>query len=240
MVLDLDLFRKDKGGDPDKIRENQKLRFKDLNLVETVISTDGEWRKNVSNRDNLNKLKNRCSKEVGEKMKKKQPPGDENEAVPDDIVSDLENVTGDRLKELTINQIKKTRVLIDTALVNTEAKIVELEVTRNTSLREVGNHLHPSVPVSDNEDENKVERTFGDCSAKGKYSHVDLIVMIDGMNAEKGAVVSGGRGYFLTGAAVFLEQALIQFALHSLFDKGYTPLYTPFFMRKEVSIQTIL
>lgn len=234
MVLDLDLFRKDKGGDPDKIRENQKLRFKDLNLVETVIEKDGEWRKCVSYRDNLNKLKNRCSKEVGEKMKKKQPPGDEDEPVPDDIVTDLENVTGDRLKELTISQIKKVRVLIDKAIVENDAKLVELENTRNIALREVGNHLHPSVPVSDNEDENKVERTYGDCSAKGKYSHVDLIVMIDGMNGDKGAVVSGGRGYFLTGPAVFLEHALIQFALHSLHDKGYTPLYTPFFMRKEV------
>lgn len=236
MVLDLDLLRKDKGGDPDKIRENQKLRFKDLNLVETVIEKDGEWRKSVSYRDNLNKLKNRCSKEVGEKMKKKQPPGDEDEPVPDDIVTDLENVTGDRLKELTISQIKKVRVLIDKAIVENDAKLVELENTRNIALREVGNHLHPSVPVSDNEDENKVERTYGDCSAKGKYSHVDLIVMIDGMNGDKGAVVSGGRGYFLTGPAVFLEHALIQFALHLLHDKGYTPLYTPFFMRKEVFI----
>lgn len=239
MVLDLDLFRSDKGGDPNKIRENQKLRFKDLNLVETVINTDKDWRQNVSNRDNLNKLKNRCSKEVGEKMKKKQPPGDEDEPVPNDISSDLENVTGDRLKDLTISQIKKVRILIDEALTKTEMRITELETTRNTALREVGNHLHPSVPVSDNEDENKVERTFGDCSTKGKYSHVDLIHMIDGMNGDKGATVSGGRGYFLTGAAVFLEHALIQFALHSLYEKGYTPLYTPFFMRKEVGLSKI-
>lgn len=237
MVLDLDLFRKDKGGDPDKVRENQKLRFKDLNLVETVIAKDGEWRKSVSYRDNLNKLKNRCSKEVGEKMKKKQPPGDDEEPVPDDLLNDLENVTGDRLKELTISQIKKVRVIIDKAIVDNDAKLVELEITRNTALREVGNHLHPSVPVSNDEDENKVERTFGDCSVKGKYSHVDLIHMIDGMNGDKGAVVSGGRGYFLTGPAVFLEHALIQFALHSLHDKGYTPLYTPFFMRKEVRFE---
>lgn len=234
MVLDLDLFRSDKGGDPNKIRENQKLRFKDLQLVETVIEKDGEWRKNVSKRDNLNKLKNRCSKEVGEKMKKKQPPGDEQEPVPEEIVANLDNITEDRLKELTINQIKKTRLLIDTAITENEAKLVELEITRNTALREVGNHLHHSVPVSNNEDENKVERTFGDCTVKGKYSHVDLIHMIDGMNGDKGAVVSGGRGYFLTGPAVFLEHALIQFALHSLYEKDYTPLYTPFFMRKEV------
>lgn len=97
-----------------------------------------------------------------------------------------------------------------------------------------GNHLHASVPVSNDEDENKVERTFGDVSASKKYSHVDLIHMIDGMNGDRGAVVSGGRGYFLTGPAVFLEQALIQHALHSLYKRDYTPLYTPFFMRKDV------
>lgn len=33
---------------------------------------------------------------------------------------------------------------------------------------------------------------------------------------------------------VFLEQALIQYALQTLLSKGYTPVYTPFFMRKEV------
>lgn len=52
---------------------------------------------------------------------------------------------------------------------------------RNSALREVGNHLHDSVPVSNDEDENKVERTWGDCTKKTKYSHVDLICMIDGM-----------------------------------------------------------
>ena len=36
------------------------------------------------------------------------------------------------------------------------------------------------------------------------------------------------------GIAVFLEQALIQCALRMLYSKGYSPLYTPFFMNKEV------
>ena len=40
--------------------------------------------------------------------------------------------------------------------------------------------------------------------------------------------------YSLQGPAVFLEQALINLALKMLSRKGYTPLYTPFFMRKEV------
>lgn len=37
MVLDLDLFRTDKGNDPNKVKENQTKRFKDVKLVETVI-----------------------------------------------------------------------------------------------------------------------------------------------------------------------------------------------------------
>lgn len=60
--------------------------------------------------------------------------------------------------------------------------------------------------------------------------------MIDGMDGDRGTVVAGGRGYFLTGPAVFLEQALIQVALQTLWSKKYKPLYTPFFMRKEVSL----
>lgn len=109
-----------------------------------------------------------------------------------------------------------------------------MEKERNNALKEIGNHLHESVPVDDDEDNNKVERMYGDCESKKKYSHVDLIHMIDGMDGERGTTVSGGRGYYLTGPAVFLEQALIQLALHTLYKKGYKPLYTPFFMRKEV------
>lgn len=55
-----------------------------------------------------------------------------------------------------------------------------------------------------------------------------------GMDGERGTLVSGGRGYYLTGPAVFLEQALINLALRILHKKQYKPLYTPFFMRKEV------
>lgn len=39
---------------------------------------------------------------------------------------------------------------------------------------------------------------------------------------------------FLQGPLVFLEQAIINLALQMLDERGYTPLYTPFFMRKEV------
>lgn len=45
MVLDIELFRADKGGDPDKIKENQRKRFKDVSYVDKVVEADTKWRK---------------------------------------------------------------------------------------------------------------------------------------------------------------------------------------------------
>lgn len=44
MVLDIELFRAEKGGNPDKIRENQKKRFKDVGLVDIIVDNDTKWR----------------------------------------------------------------------------------------------------------------------------------------------------------------------------------------------------
>merc|ERR1719220_2710143 len=50
----------------------------------------------------------------------------------------------------------------------------------------------------------------------------------------RGSVTSGNRGYYLIGPAVLLQQGLIQLALQGLVKEGFTPLYTPFFMKKDV------
>ncbi|XP_078500341.1 serine--tRNA ligase, cytoplasmic [Lissotriton helveticus] len=233
MVLDLDLFRADKGGDPEAVRETQRKRFKDPGLVDRLLQADGVWRRSRFQADNLNKLKNLCSKTIGEKMKKKEPVGD-NETIPENA-QNLDDLTAEILAGLTVTQIKRLRVLIDEAIEKGNTERVKLEAERFENLREIGNLLHPSVPISNDEDnDNKVERTWGDCTVRKKYSHVDLVVMVDGYEGEKGAIVAGSRGYFLKGVLVFLEQALINYALQTLGSKGYTPIYTPFFMRKEV------
>lgn len=233
MVLDLDLFRKDKGGDADKIRENQKKRFKDTKLVDRVVEADDEWRKCRFELDNLNKVKNICSKSIGEKMKKKEPLGDTN-VVPSDLPL-LMDLTAEVLAKLNISQIKKIRQLVEEHIERCDSRRVNFEAERLKNLREISNLTHESVPISNDEDaDNKTERTFGDCTVEKKYSHVDLVAMVDGFEGERGAVVAGSRGYFLKGPLVFLEQALINFALQTLANKGYTPLYTPFFMKREM------
>lgn len=233
MVLDIELFRADKGGDPAKIKENQAKRFSDVTLVDLVVEHDTAWRKARYRADLLNKLKNVCSKAIGDKMKKKEPVG-EDDALPDGMVQDLESVTQEKLAGLTVTQIKGLRVVIDEETKKNDDALILHEQKRNEALREMGNHLHESCIVSNDEDENGIEKIHGDCETPKKYSHVDLIIMIDGMDDTRGSVVAGGRGYYLKGPAVFLEQALINLALRMLICKGYTPLYTPFFMRKEV------
>lgn len=155
MVLDLDLFRQDKGFDPEKIRENQKKRFKDVALVDLVVEKDKYWRQLRHRADNLNKVKNLCSKEIGEKMKKKEPIGD-SDVVPEEIANNLDSLVSNDLKPLTVKQIKSIRTLIDTAIQCNDENLSLTESERNSALREVGNHLHESVPVSNDEEENKV------------------------------------------------------------------------------------
>lgn len=43
-MLDINLFREEKGGNPEKIRESQRRRFADVKIVDEVIELDKAWR----------------------------------------------------------------------------------------------------------------------------------------------------------------------------------------------------
>lgn len=149
-------------------------------------------------KDNLNRTKNTVSKAVGEKMKvivttfliesdsnfllfhqKKEPVGDD-ATVDQDIVENLTSVTPEKAKELTVTKLKAVKSKIDERQTKLGTEITEIEKERTNSLKELGNLLHPSVPIDDDEKNNKVERTFGDCQLKKKYSHMDLVTMVGG------------------------------------------------------------
>ncbi|XP_034251561.1 serine--tRNA ligase, cytoplasmic isoform X1 [Thrips palmi] len=231
MVLDIELFREEKGGDPKKIRQLQEKRFKSVKLVDDVVENDALWRQYRHTADNLNKTKNLCSKVIGGKMKAKT--ADAPSTIPASGI-DVFTVTQEQLEQLSVADIKDVRVRVDEAMKENDENMLKAEANRNKSLREIGNQLHESVPISNDEDENAVVRTAGDVTIRKKYSHYDLVYMIDGLESEKGAVVGGGRGYFLKGPCVFMQYALIQCALQRWHTRGYQPLFPPYFMRKEV------
>ena len=43
-MLDINLFRAEKGGNPDAIRESQRRRYAKVELVDEVIELDKKWR----------------------------------------------------------------------------------------------------------------------------------------------------------------------------------------------------
>jgi len=117
--------------------------------------------------------------------------------------------------------------------------IEQARVTIDKKLTLVGNIVHESVPVSNNEDDNALYHEFGTFTKKeGNKNHRELLHMIDGFDPVRGHKVAGHRGYFLKGVGVRLSQAITSYASDYLNGLSYTLLQTPLFMNKEVMAQT--
>ena len=55
---------------------------------------------------------------------------------------------------------------------------------------------------------------------------------------ERGSKVAGHWGYFLKGVGVLFNQAVINYALNYMVEKGYTLLQPPYFMKRDLMHQT--
>jgi len=53
-----------------------------------------------------------------------------------------------------------------------------------------------------------------------------------------GQKVAGHRGYYLKGAGALLNLALVNYGMTFLAKKGYTPIQTPYFMKKSIMAET--
>ncbi|MFA5942524.1 MAG: serine--tRNA ligase [Candidatus Paceibacterota bacterium] len=69
-------------------------------------------------------------------------------------------------------------------------------------------------------------------------NHVDLMTALDIADFERGAKVSGFRGYFLKGDGVLLANAVWQLALKHFSAKGLTPMSVPSLVRREAFMGT--
>jgi len=239
MVLDIAAFRPEEGGDAQKIRKLQTDRFKNVEAVDKIVAADEAWRKTQFTLERTKFVKNLCSKTIGQKMKAKEPQGD-SDALADGMsalsLTQKDNTEAtDVVKGLNVKQIKALVAQMAQLIPETQAKAEQLLEERDAALGHIGNQLGPDVPISNDEDaDNAVVRMVGDVKQEKKYSHVDLIHMVDGVDLERGSKVAGNRGYFLKGPLVFLEQAIIQLALKQLANKDYETIGTPFFMNKSM------
>jgi seryl-tRNA synthetase len=217
------------------VRESQRKRFKSVLLVDLVISMDEQWRKMRYGVDSKKKDIGVIQKQITEKKK-------------------IEKDLNDRLKkgadselEAQLNEIKKAnaellaqKAKLEKETEKEEREERELKARLDEKLNQIGNLVHASVPVSDNEDNNGIVVQWGTLRAHDEKTrpHHELLYMIDGYEPEPGTKVAGHRGYFYKGVGLLLNQALINYSLALLAKKGFTLLQTPFFMRQSVMAKT--
>ncbi|BDA47415.1 Serine-tRNA ligase, cytoplasmic [Coccomyxa sp. Obi] len=207
-MLDVNLFRgPEKGGNPDLIRESQRRRYADVSLVDKVIDLDKQWRDAVFKMERLKTEFNALNKEIGVKRKAKQ--------------------------ETTELQEKSKG--LKAAIVAAEEDVKAAETVRDKTIMLLGNLVPDSVPVSNDEIDNVVVKTYGQRREEdGLRNHVDLVQMLDIVDLEAGTMVAGGRGFYLKEEGLLLNQAIIQAALHHGYARKCKPVMTPFFMRQDI------
>ncbi|KAJ6816582.1 putative serine--tRNA ligase [Iris pallida] len=206
-MLDINLFRVEKGHDPELIRESQRRRFASVELVDEIILLDKQWRQRQFELDNLRKDFNQITKRIA-KLK----------IAKEDASGEIKNT----------EENKRLRA-------EKEAEVQAAKAELDAKLQTIGNLVHDSVPISNDEANNLVVRTVGERRQEEKLkNHVELVELLGIADLKKGAAVAGGRGYYLKGDGALLNIALYNFGLAFLRKRNYVPLHTPFFMRKEI------
>lgn len=122
----------------------------------------------------------------------------------------------------------------DIAKVDTE--LAEIEVKLEEAARQIPNMIHPEAPIGKLDTENLEVKKVGtprkfDFEPK---DHVQIAEELDLLDFDRGTKVSGPKFYYLKNEAVFLEQALIQYALNTLRKHGFELFITPDVAREEV------
>ncbi|KNC98609.1 serine-tRNA ligase [Spizellomyces punctatus DAOM BR117] len=235
-MIDINLLRVDKGGNPDVVRESQRKRGggAKVALVDEVIALDDDWKKARFQADEVNRKINAIGNEIKNlaKAKKKDTP-EWDQLQKRKAEAELEKVEANRISD------DKEKIL-------------------HQKLGLIGNLVHDSVIDSSDERNNGLikswwpegrtenaeiekRKALGGKDAKGVpglYSHHEVLERIAGYDSQRGTNVAGHRGYFLTGPGVDLNLALIHYGLDFLEKRGYTKLWTPYFMKKDLMSKT--
>lgn len=117
-----------------------------------------------------------------------------------------------------------------------ENETAEVEAALEEAARQIPNMVHPDAPVGKLDTENLEVKKVGtprkfDFEPK---DHVQLAEELDLLDFDRGTKVSGPKFYYLKNEAVFLEQALIQYALNILRRHGFELFITPDVAKEEV------
>ena len=194
---------------PDAIKASQRARGADESLVDAAAKADVAWRKALLEFENLRAEQNAASKLVA------AAPKEEKAA----LVASMQELSA-RVKAA-------------------DAAASQAQVELDEVLWKIENVVVDGVPAG-GEDDYVVLREVGtkpafDFEAR---DHVALGELLDVIDIERGAKISGSRFYFLKGWGARLELALMNMALDQASAAGFTALITPTLVRPEIMAGT--
>jgi len=202
-MLRIERFREN----PDEIKDSEEFRGKDPERVDKVIELDKAWRESLQRLQELQEKRN----DVGDKIAEMKKNGED----ASDHIEKMQEV-----KE-TINEL--------------EDEVEELKNERDELRLKIGNIVHDSVPQGEDEDDNVPIKHWEPENGKDSEGELaaDLLESTNLLETEKAAEVSGERAYYLKNGLVKLNQALINYGLDKLQEKGFTPMQTPYVLNRE-------
>ena len=188
------------------IKDMLKVRSVDFDL-EGLIDSDQKRREFIIKTDELRKKKNQVALNISEKKKRGEDISS--------ILAEMKNIS-EELSKLEVDQN------------DIEKKYLKLAAS-------IPNLIHESVPIGKDEESNKEIKKWGNIP-KFDFKikdHIDISEDLDLVDLERAAKVAGARFYYLKNDLVRLNQALINFGLDFLREKGYSIVQPPYMINRE-------
>jgi len=204
-MLDIKLIREN----PDLVRTNLTKRGDPqvVKMLDDLINCDREWRQSLTKLNDLRHERRQLTADIAIAKKKGKDASER--------ISEAKNV--------------------DVEITKLEKQVGAFEQQVHDYLMRLPNLLHETVPIGKDEKDNAEVKKWGN---PPKFSfpirdHMDLGTALDIVDVERAGKVAGARFFYLKGAAVLLDMALVSFALDEMFRKGYTPVEPPYVMRRK-------
>ncbi|MEW9530842.1 serine--tRNA ligase [Microbispora sp. NPDC049125] len=190
--------------DPDRLRTSQRARGEDDSVVDALLSLDERRRAALNGFESLRAEQKSIGKSVS------RASGDERQALLD------------RAKDLAA-QVKTA-----------EAEATTLGGELDELLLSVPNLVEEGAPPG-GEDDYVVIEEIGDRPSFDftPRDHVELGELLDAIDIERGAKVSGARFFFLKGVGARLQLGLLNMAIQQAVEAGFTPMITPVLVKPE-------
>ncbi len=207
-MLDIKFVRQN----PEIVKENIKKKFQDekLPLVDEVIELDEKLRSAKTRGDELRKIRNEVSREIGGYMKAKE------------------------LEKAEEAKKKVAEIADELEALEKEEEVCQEELTKRMMV--IPNIIDPSVPIGPDDSHNVEIEKFGD-PVVPPYEvpyHTDIMERLDGIDIDSARRTSGNGFYYLKGDIARLHSSILSYARDFMIGKGFTYFIPPFMIHGDV------